>query len=54
MMKVTTLAGITFPALLDNNGVLTDSRTGEKAFGDKWEEISEKEYNALCDKFNLD
>lgn len=53
-MKITTIEGIEFPGLLDNGGTLTDSRTGAKAQGNKWEEISIEEYNKLCDKYELD
>ena len=54
VMKATTIDGTVFPAVLSNDGILWDSRTGKKAFADKWEEITLAEYDKLCDAYGLD
>lgn len=52
-MAITTFGGITFPGLLID-GILSDSRTGERCkSADKWEEITDAEYEALCEAYNL-
>jgi hypothetical protein len=53
MMKITTFSGESFPGLLIA-GFLSDSRTGEQCKNaDSWVEITELEYNAMCDSLGL-
>jgi|GEM_PF-5652812 len=54
VMKATQINGTVFPAVLSQDGTLWDSRTGEKAKADKWEEITLAEYDAMCDALGLD
>ncbi len=42
-----------FPAALFG-GVLVDLRTGEPATADHWEEISNEEFDTLCDAWGIE